>query len=56
MSWIAWALIGWVGLGAVLTVIQVGKERKPITAETAAWTVVVQSLVAFAIIAVATGH
>lgn len=35
MTWIDYVLIGWIALGALLTVGQIGKPRKPTTPDIA---------------------
>jgi hypothetical protein len=40
MHWTLWIVVGWVALGALLTITQVGKIRPPTTPGVAALTVV----------------
>lgn len=45
MNWYLWFLAGWFLLGAVVTVSQVGKPKKPTTAGVAAGVVVIDALI-----------
>ena len=40
MNWSDWVLVGWLLLGAVSVVSVVGKPRKPLAPEVAAWVVI----------------
>lgn len=44
MNWFLWFVVAWWILNAVLTVASVGKPRKPISAGTAAYVVVIMAL------------
>lgn len=44
MNWFLWFVVAWWILNAVVTVAQVGKPRKPLTAGTAAAVVAIEAL------------
>ena len=51
MVWILWAVIAWLVFSVLVVVSVVGQPRKPITAGTAAWTVVIYGAIIAALVA-----
>lgn len=50
MAWYGWIVVGFLALGAVLTVWGVGKPRDPLRGDVAACTVVLSSLLILAVL------
>lgn len=55
MNWIAWSLVSYIGISALLTVAAVGRKREPLTAGVAVLSVVFAGLIIWGIVALATG-
>jgi hypothetical protein len=54
MPWYAWAMIGWILVGSILTVILVDKPREPISGYVAVLILIVQALYVWGIVSLAT--
>lgn len=52
MEWILWVVVGFIILGNLMVVGQIGKEGKPTTRQTAVISLILWGLVVWAIIAI----